>query len=389
MCFFAGSRALSGFPCPETVFGAERVLAGLSGLRGGPRLPSVVSGEVRPRESLAVRFLASLCAVAGWASDHSPQSSRGLGAAVLAREQSVSEKKSSASERRPEGGFDGSPVRRTVLRKGASNKAALKKASLTESERAARAAPRRKRRDESLLDREPRLPGMEEEVNCVRGGVQPRTVPAGVEGRERTAKTPRLRALLFGTPREVLARISAGDPLGVRPFVADYLFRSHRLIDADRLHLRALAHCARQALHLRASDGLPEFLKARVFDAGRELLREDREAIRNGRTEVGNLEQLARPLGLNPERVRTACSRFNEADEADRAAGFALLIRGEDIDELATREGVTVTEIARRARRALEVALAALGERGETGARSTRRRAKGQANAAGTRSQRR
>ena len=305
----------------------------------------------------------------------------------------MSNKESVASE----GRFNGEPVRRSISKKPVSKKslakkAVLKQASLptdeTDSQTISRvSSPGRPRsRVARRLDQEPCLPGMDGKVDPARSGARPFVGSTGAErsrkknydgasGDESSisgAKTSRLRALLFGTPREVLARISAGDPLGVRFFVAEYLHRSHQLIDADRLHLRGLAHCARRALQLRGSDGLDAFIKARVFDAGMELLREDREALRNGSASRGNLEQIARPLGLDPARVRSACARFNEADAVDRAAAFALLIRDEDIDELANREGVTVTEIAKRARRALEVALVALGTETEARLGSSR-----------------
>ena len=198
----------------------------------------------------------------------------------------------------------------------------------------------------------------------------------------RGPKVAGMRSLLFGSPREVLARISAGDPLEIRARVGIHLRDRHVLFDADRLHLRAIAHVARQALHLRASDGLEAFLRSRIGDAARELRREDRVELKNGgrrsvrsrpakgretsktRTTylrpVTHFDELARPLGLKPSRVRAACARFNEADSADRKACFELLVDGADIDALAIAEGTTVTEIARRARRALEVALGAL-----------------------------
>ena len=198
------------------------------------------------------------------------------------------------------------------------------------------------------------------------------------------------RTLLFGSPREVLARISAGDPLRIRTRIGVHLRETHQLFDADRLHLRTLAHSARQASHLRASDGLESFLRARIADAARELCAEDLTEVQSGRGAVSSaqnarsqpagrklskgrsqsqpsqrvqlkgLDELVKPLGLKPDRVRAACALFNELDEAERKACFDLLVDGANIDALAKAEGVTVTLIARRARRALETALGAL-----------------------------
>jgi len=205
----------------------------------------------------------------------------------------------------------------------------------------------------------------------------------------RSSTSSRDRALLFGTPREVLARISAGDPLDLRARVAAHLSEACLLIDADRLQVRALAHCARRALQLRASDSLDAFLRARVADAAEELMREDREALRNGRSSSGALDELALPLGLDPARAREACARFNDSDSTDREACFQLLVVGADIDELARAKQQTVTEVARRARRALESALTVLDPAGARAHEDTANgRSKTDTKASSTRSKR-
>ncbi|MFT5286514.1 MAG: hypothetical protein ACI8TQ_002683 [Planctomycetota bacterium] len=214
------------------------------------------------------------------------------------------------------------------------------------------------------------------------GGSSSAGTPGKTASGGRGTKAVGTRSLLFGSPREVLARISAGDPLGIRARVAAHLRDRHLLFDADRLHLRAIAHSARQALHLRAADGLDAFLRNRIADAERELRREDRGELKNGdshsikarsverprskKVRTKNLrpatqfDELARPLGFKPIQVRAACAQFNESDSADRRACFKLLVDGADLDGVARAEGTTATEIARRARRALEAALVEL-----------------------------
>ena len=215
---------------------------------------------------------------------------------------------------------------------------------------------------------DPSLPGMESERELA---ARERAVSTSAVKAGRNSANSRDRTLLFGTPREVLARISAGDPLNLRARVAAHLSEACLLIDADRLQVRALAHCARRALQLRASDSLEAFLRERVADAAEELMREDREALQSGRSSTGNLEELARPLGLDPARARVACARFNQADALDREACFQLLVVGADIDELARANQQSVTEIARRARRALETALAVLDPKGQRAIKAT------------------
>jgi len=238
------------------------------------------------------------------------------------------------------------PVRRSVVAKRESSRQAALKRDAEAVRRGREAAERRKL--------EPRLPGMEEDGRAASrmGSTEPAPAPS--------ASSARQRALLFGTPREVLARLSAGDPLELRSRVAAHLSRAHLLLDADRLQLRALAHCARKALQFRAADGVEAFLAGRVAEAADELVREDREALRHGRLGADGSSELSRPLGLDPARAREACSRFNAAPSEDRAACFALLVRGVELEQLARSGGATVTEVARRARRALELALVAL-----------------------------
>jgi hypothetical protein len=183
-----------------------------------------------------------------------------------------------------------------------------------------------------------------------------------------TEEEPR-RALLFGSPREVLARISSGDPLGLRERVAAALRRERLLLDADRLHLRALALCASRSSRLRASEGLSGFLDACVADAAAALVQDDRahagsipvDGSRSGPHERDAFAALGGPVGLDVDGVRRACAAFNACETVDRRACLELLIEGRSIDDLARRDGVSVSEVARRARRALDAALVRLG----------------------------
>ena len=264
-------------------------------------------------------------------------------------------------------GMDSSPIEKrsgegVVRRKVVSASEASRREARSASRHGRKTA---RHRAADALALEPSLPGMESERElATRDRTELATESKAASSASRGSTNSRDRTLLFGTPREVLARISAGDPLDIRARVAAHLSEAWLLIDADRLQVRALAHSARRALQLRASDSLDSFLRARVADAAEELMREDREALRNGRSSLGGLDELALPLGLDPARARVACTRFNEADAVDREACFQLLVAGADIDELARAKQQTVTEVARRARRALESALAVLDPEG-------------------------
>ena len=227
---------------------------------------------------------------------------------------------------------------------------AYSKSTQTRASRPSDGSTRRRARRPSSATQEPCLPGLD---------------PEGAEERP--------RALLFGSPREVLARISVGDPLGIRDRVAICLRRERVLLDADRVHLRSLAHCAHRALRLRASEGLAGFLDRCIADAAHELLEADlgprtqaahRSSDRGsdgGRAAApsGAFAALGAPLGLDPERVRAACAAFNGCAIEDRRACLEILVDGDSIDELAKRDGLSVSEVARRARRALDSVLGA------------------------------
>ncbi len=168
---------------------------------------------------------------------------------------------------------------------------------------------------------------------------------------------PDWRAWLVGSPREVLARIVPGDPLGVRDAVALALRAECVFLDADRVHLRALALVARGAARYRGRPELATWLAEESARAVAAILREDVEARRDP---GGAFTQLARPLGLDPDALRRGCAAFNRLPAADRAAFFALAIWNRRLDDLVRETGESATEIARRARRGLDAVMLAL-----------------------------
>jgi DNA-directed RNA polymerase specialized sigma24 family protein len=181
----------------------------------------------------------------------------------------------------------------------------------------------------------------------------------------------RWRALLGGMgPREVLARLLQGDPLELRRVVAARLAAGAYLFDADRVHLRALAHCARRAVRYRGNPPLAPWLVLQVDQALADLLREDLQAERRGAVleepESAVLSDLARPLGLDPATMRRVCLTHNLLPDAERQAFHALVIAGKSLEQVALEQGASGVEIARRARRGLEAVLIAAGAHGRT-----------------------
>jgi DNA-directed RNA polymerase specialized sigma24 family protein len=172
------------------------------------------------------------------------------------------------------------------------------------------------------------------------------------------------RQLLAGSSaREVLARILNGDPLALRAHVVERLVARAYLLDADRVHLRSLARCARHALRYRGQPELETWLRGIVDEALLDLLREDAEGERANvapsADELAAYVELARPLGLEPAAMRAVCVAHNQLPSPERHAFHALVIEGRSLDELARDWREPATEIARRARRGLEAVLVA------------------------------
>lgn len=171
------------------------------------------------------------------------------------------------------------------------------------------------------------------------------------------AETPaRWRALLSGSsPREILARIVPEDPLGMRSIVAARLRQQAYLLDADRVHLRSLALCARWASRYQGQPAFSTWLERLVDQAATELLREEQEdfAAENS-VPSSAFAALADPLGLEPRAMQVCCRAFNRLPLEDRRAFFELVLRVRSLDELAREFDASAVEIARRARRALD-----------------------------------
>jgi len=166
------------------------------------------------------------------------------------------------------------------------------------------------------------------------------------------------RTLLAGTPREVLARLVQGDPLGVRGIVSKRLRSGSVLLDADRVHLRVVARIARSAGRYRGRPGVLDWVDGHVLAVLGDVIREDHESARGSASTDEEAPDaflaLAGPLGLDPASMRRACSAFNVLPLADRAAFVDLVLRNRSLDDLARELGESATQIARRARRAFD-----------------------------------
>ena len=118
-------------------------------------------------------------------------------------------------------------------------------------------------------------------------------------------------------------------------------------MDADRVHLRALALCARHGVTYRGRPCIDEWLQARVEEAISDILEEDAEAqaLKMG----GAFSVLAAPLSLSPKALRAACARFHARPREEREAYVRLVLDRQPLEE----SGANPLEVARCARRAV------------------------------------
>lgn len=172
------------------------------------------------------------------------------------------------------------------------------------------------------------------------------------------APPPPPARLLHGSPREILARIVPGDPLGLRALIADRLDERHLIADADRLQLRLAIHVAREAARLGARGELRGWLLARLDPLLDEL------ALASGGPANEACDSFARSLGLDPARARRALAALNACPPEQRRAFHGLVLARIELDELARSERVNASELGRRARAALDAVLRELGDAG-------------------------
>lgn len=202
--------------------------------------------------------------------------------------------------------------------------------------------------------------------------------------REDAARSPAWRPVpgwrdLFADldPDGILERLLSGeDDLRLRRLVAREVRAAAVLVDADRVHLRALA----RLVHTASVEGPPKqatWIESKVREAIADVVAAERaqvvqdvrrrQASGAGSTAPATLldridestafDVLARPLGLDGQELRRACDTFNRRSDAEREAFFALVIDGETLEGGAARRGVTPTELAQRARRAFAAVL--------------------------------
>lgn len=148
----------------------------------------------------------------------------------------------------------------------------------------------------------------------------------------------KLRLLRKGTAEDVYSAISQGDPLELQRLGALRLKQLAYLLDADRLHRRALLRVAHKAPEYDGEDPkLDDWIQRRLDEAAFDLLNEDSQILEQGYEPPEEFDEryyfMSLTLLIHPEDAVQACVNFNGLPDRIRNAFFALCIEGRTVRE--------------------------------------------------------
>jgi hypothetical protein len=177
------------------------------------------------------------------------------------------------------------------------------------------------------------------------------------------------RASLFApsAPRELLARLLDGDPLGLEERARRHLEEQALLLDPERLFLRAVARAAFAGARRDGAAPSAAWLDDQVERAAADLRAEDRADERAGAdTDPGEARYafLAEALGVVPEVARRACVVFNDLPWRVRRAWWLAVVERRSLERCATEGLGTLEQVRAHLRRAL-LTLSMLEDPGE------------------------
>lgn len=166
------------------------------------------------------------------------------------------------------------------------------------------------------------------------------------------------RELLSGaSPRQVLAKLCAGDPLEIGPRVREYLSDSSLLVDPQRAVAASAARIAHSAMRYRGSPELDSFLGRNITLAVESLVEEEREQelerVPLDGAPSAHLLFLWKLLGIEPELARRASIAFNRQPAEVRRAFLAVAGSRVSIRDYAGETGEAEAQVRERITRAL------------------------------------
>lgn len=156
----------------------------------------------------------------------------------------------------------------------------------------------------------------------------------------------------------MLRQITHGDPLRLRPLAADRITAAARVVDVDRVIVRAMARISHGAALL----GPPSSEDWLIEEMDRSIEDVVEAGCKGADGAVPFLEALASGAGLSPDALIRCSRAFNRRSLEERVAFWCLMVASESLDEAAQRHGTSPTEFARRSRRVLTAMLRAAEE---------------------------
>ncbi len=176
--------------------------------------------------------------------------------------------------------------------------------------------------------------------------------------RDRWSPVPAWRRYLrAGEAEEILRQIIPGDPLRLRFLAAARITAAARLLDVDRVVLRAMVRVS----HGAALVGPPASEQWLVEEMDRAIEDTVEAGVLDADAVGSFLQGLAQGVGLKGEALVRSCVAFNRRSHDERAAFWSLMLATEPLDEAAQRHGVSPTELAQRSKRVLSAILRAAG----------------------------
>ncbi|MDC3307485.1 hypothetical protein OAV47_01500 [bacterium] len=179
--------------------------------------------------------------------------------------------------------------------------------------------------------------------------------------RDRWSPVPSWRRYLrVGQAEEILRQIIPGDPLRLRFLAAARITAAARLLDVDRVVVRAMARISHGAALL----GPPSSEQWLVEEMDQAIEDVVEDGLVGADVSCSFLDALAQGAEVKHEALARSCVAFNRRSRDERVAFWSLMLAAEPLDEASRRHGVSPTELAQRSKRVLSAMLRAVAESG-------------------------
>lgn len=154
--------------------------------------------------------------------------------------------------------------------------------------------------------------------------------------------------------REVLARITPGDPLGLGVRCQTRLRERALFVEPNRVLPRAFARSARSAASYRGEPELGAWLAQQIDRALADCMLDDREDERAERPpNDAHYAFVSEAWGISPKLARAACVVFNDLPLVVRRNWWALSVDGKSINRWVAEGHGSPSVVQARAERAI------------------------------------